>query len=337
MFKKIHNVPKRLLFTFTLLVILLTAFTALAFAQGNVLTDPPQNYELTQGWYQGRETFYYDFGANTSATEDGQQVVPAPIYVLVTGFDAEGNPQVVEGQHNIVDVIPGDPGYSDLWQVTFVTVPEDYEANSITSAQQILDAGYEMTVPGVLVNCPLVPADSTLSEGGAPLVQGWYQGQEVYYFDFGQNTEATAPIYAFITGFDDSGAPVFVEGQHNVIDVIPGDAGYSAFWYVNLVMVPEGYEANTITSVEAVLASGYETVQPGLLVNCPVLRTAEAPAAEETTMEAPAAQETPTELPSTGGSSSVSLAWMALIAGGVLLAGAGLVLLLVLARKAGAN
>jgi LPXTG-motif cell wall-anchored protein len=196
-----------------------------------------------------------------------------------------------------------------------------------------------MTVSDVLVNCPIVPADSTLSEGGAPLVQGWYQGQEVYYFDFGENTVAAAPIYAFITGFDDSGAPVFVEGQHNVIDVIPGDEGYSAFWYVNLVTVPEGYEANTITSVEAVLASGYDTVQPGLLVNCPVLRTAEAPAAEETMMEAPAAQETPTptQLPATGGAGSVSLAWMGLIVGGAVLAGAGLVLLFALARKAQAN
>src|SRR5438552_1774483 len=36
---------------------------------GNVFTDPPKNYQLTQGWFQGRETFYYDFGSN-SATND---------------------------------------------------------------------------------------------------------------------------------------------------------------------------------------------------------------------------------------------------------------------------
>lgn len=236
--------------------------------------EEPINFELVQGWYEGDQTFYYDFGAHTQASEDGSEVVTAPIYVLVTGFDEDGNPQVVEGQHNIVDVVPGDEGYSDLWEVTFVTVPEDYQANTITSAQEILDGDYEMTVPGVYVNCPIVPAGSELENAeDAPLVTGWYRGEEIFYFDFGPNEPITAPIYAFVTGFDTDGNPQFVDGQHNVIGVVPGDEGYSAFWYVNLVVVPEEYQANTITSVQEVLDSDYETVQPGLLVNCPVVPT----------------------------------------------------------------
>jgi hypothetical protein len=273
----------------TALVLAASALPALA--QG-------QTYELTQGWYEGRQTFYYDFGANTQATEDGEQVITAPIYVPITGFDEAGNPQTVEGQHNIVGVVSGDPGYSDLWEVVFVTVPADYEANTFTSVADVLNSGYETTVPGVLVNCPIVPEGSTLAEGGAPLVQGWYEGEAIYYFDFGPNTRDTAPIYAFITGFDDEGNPQFVEGQANVIGVIPGDPGYSAFWYVNLVTVPADYEANSITSVGEVMASGYEITEPGLLVNCPVLRT------EEGSM--------PEMLPVTGGSGG--LIWL-LVAG----------------------
>jgi hypothetical protein len=236
--------------------------------------EEPINFELVQGWYEGDQTFYYDFGAHTQASEDGSEVITAPIYVLVTGFDEDGNPQVVEGQHNIVDVVPGDEGYSDLWEVTFVTVPEDYEANTITSAQEILDGNYEMTVPGVYVNCPIVPAGSELENAeDAPLVTGWYRGEQIFYFDFGPNEPITAPIYAFVTGFDTDGNPQFVDGQHNVIGVVPGDEGYSAFWYVNLVVVPEEYQADTITSVQEVLDSDYEMVQPGLLVNCPVVTT----------------------------------------------------------------
>lgn len=253
---------------------------------GDVLTAPPQTFGLTQGWYMGRETFYYDFGTNTQATEDGEGVVPAPIYVLIRGMQ-DGQPQPVEGQANIIDVLPGQEGYSDLWQVTFVTVPADYEANAIQSAQAIQEAGYQMTPTDTYVNCPVVPEGSTLTEGGAPLVQGWYQGQEVYYFDFGQNPPMTAPIYALITGFDAQNNPQFVEGQNNIIGVVPGDEGYSAFWNVNLVQVPQDYEANTLQSVEAVMEAGYEIVEPGLLVNCPVLRTAAAQAT-------PAAQMTPT-------------------------------------------
>lgn len=258
----------------------------------------------------------YDFGTNSPVANNGLAVTPAPIYALITGFDADGNPQFVEGQHNIVDVIPGDEGYSDLWQVILVTVPEDYVANTFTSAEDVANSGYEMTIPGILVNCPIVPAGSTLSEGGAPLVQGWYKGQEVYYFDFGPNTEATAPIYAFITGFDADGNPQFVEGQNNVVDVVPGDEGYSAFWQVNLVVVPADYQANSITSVDQVLASGYEMIQPGLVVNCPVMRTAAA---------------SPEVLPVSGGVTPNLAVWALIAGAGVL--GAGLFLRRLLASR----
>ena len=310
MFKAFHNsvhqlfhkkfmLSKRTLLILGLLVMVFAIFAPLTLAQGNVLTDPPRQYELVQGWYKGRQTFYYDFGANSPASADGQAVVPAPIYVLVTDFNADGSPQVVPGQRNIIDVIPGDPGYSDLWEVTFAQVPTDYVANTITSADQVLSGDYEMTRPGIYVNCPVVPPSSELAEGGAPLTLGWYKGQDVSYFDFGPNSLSTAPIYAFITGFDSAGNPQFVEGQQNVLDVIPGDENYSAFWYVNLVKAPADYQANSITSVDQVLASGYEIIQPGLLVNCPILRT-----------EAAA----PTALPVSGGA-GVNLIVLSALAG----------------------
>src|SRR5947207_1826785 len=123
----------------------------LALAQaGSVLTDPPKTFALTQGWYQGRETFYYDFGMNTPPINNATAVASVPIYVLVTGFDASGNPQPVAGQHNIVDVVPGD------------------QANSITSAAQVLASGYEIVHPGLVVDCPVIrTATVAMSNGGA--------------------------------------------------------------------------------------------------------------------------------------------------------------------------
>jgi hypothetical protein len=315
LFEKVGGKHIRPVFSLILAALLPAILASLAFAQGNVLTDPPKNYELVRGWYQGRETFYYDFGANTSATADGLGVTPAPIYVLVTGFDADGAPQVVAGQNNIVDVIPGDAGYSDLWEVTFVTVPEDYVANSIKSADELLNNDYELTPAGVYVNCPIVPAGSTLAEGG-DLVQGWYKGQAVYYFDFGENPPTPAPIYVLVTGFDADGNPQVVPGQSNIVDVIPGDDGYSAFWQVNFVTVPADYQANSITSAPELLAANYETTQPGVLVNCPIVRTADEAAVmaeSEATMaepEAPVAQEAPAQLPATGGESAGLSLWL---------------------------
>lgn len=129
---------------------------------------------------------------------------------------------------------------------------------------------FTVTQTDILVNCPVVPANSTLETGGA-LTQGWYKGKAIYYFDFGPNPDIAAPIYALVTGMDAQGNPQFVEGQRNIIDVIPGDEGYSAFWRVNLVTVPQGYMPNTFRSVADVMGSGYDITETDILVNCPVV------------------------------------------------------------------
>ena len=194
----------------------------------------------------------------------------APIWAFITGMGADGTPNFVDGQHNVVDVVLGDAGYSDLWEVHLVTVPDGYEPDSITSKGELDAAGLEMTKPGLFVNCPVVPAGSSLANHEM-LTAGWYRGANVYYPDFGPNPPAAIPIWAFITGMDASGNPQFVAGQRNVIDSRPGDPGYSAFWRVNLVQVPDGYMANTLKSAADVVASGYEITQTDLMVNCPVV------------------------------------------------------------------
>jgi hypothetical protein len=243
---------------------------ATATPAGTTTAEPtagPEQKTLVSGWYRDSAVQYYDFGMNSPVA--GGTVATAPIWVMITGVDADGNPQFVEGQHNIVDVIPGDTGYSDLWEVNLVTVPEEYEPDSLKSREDVEASGYETMVPGLLVNCPIVPEGTTL-EGGEELVQGWYKGEPVFYPDFGENPATTLPIWVFITGMDADGNPQFMEGQNNVIDAVPGDAGYSAFWQVNLVTVDEGYEANTIKSAADALASGFEITEADMVVNCPV-------------------------------------------------------------------
>jgi hypothetical protein len=250
---------------------------ARAAAGADVFTDPPKTFPVVQGWYEGRATYYYDFGSNSPALNDAKAVARTPIYVLVTGFDSNGQPQPVADQHNIIDFVPGDPGYSDLWQVNFVTVPAGYTANTVRSLDDVKKAGYPIKETNQLVNCPVVPLNSSLAEGTPGLTKGWYKGKEAHYFDFGPSPDFTLPIYAFITGMDSAGNPQFVPGQHNIIDVIPGQGGYSPFWDVHLVKVPADYQANSITSIAQAMASGYEMIHPGIVVNCPVIRTDAAP------------------------------------------------------------
>ncbi|WP_227130911.1 hypothetical protein [Halorubellus salinus] len=100
----------------------------------------------------------------------------------------------------------------------------------------------------------------------------WHQGlgpdgEIVQYYHFDVQPLAPAPIYVFLREGED--APV--DDQLNVVGVKPGDDGYNDFWQVHRVTVPEGYEANAITSVDAIDAGDYPVEATSTLVNCPIV------------------------------------------------------------------
>jgi hypothetical protein len=231
---------------------------------------------ITQGFApDGDVVRYYNF--------DVQPLVPAPIYVLFR----EGEDAPVEGQLNIIDVIPGDAGYNDFWNVVKVTVPGGYVANQLASAQAIRDAGYAMESTDMIVNCPVVPRGSTatkrLNGESTALVRGWYKDELVYYFNFGEaalkaqsGKVPVSPIYVTFNVNPDQqgGGPasgfVMEEGSeqtHNVVATIPGDAGYSPLWSVSVYDNADFASVVDLASVSAanVLATGVANV------NCPVV------------------------------------------------------------------
>jgi len=171
------------------------------------------------------------------------------------------NPLLVAGQHNIADLIVGMNGYSDLWQIYFVTVPSTYVANTIMDAVVVTTSGFNIT-KGPTVNCPMVPLNSSLAGGEKPLTLGWYQNKTIHYIDFGPNPEFTIPIYVLPN----------VTGQNNIIPDVPGDSGYSAFWNALLYSAPANYVANTFKSENDILKGGLGAPQNGpTAINCPVV------------------------------------------------------------------
>lgn len=224
----------------------------------------------------GKIIQYYNF--------DVQPTDPAPIYVLFR----EGESTPVPNQLNIVDVIPGDAGYNDFWQVNKVAVPADYVANTITSKQAIDDAGYDIQETDMLVNCPIVPEGSTaMLRGGDEdngLAMGWYEDQVVFYFTFQEKTLTAngsgevpvSPIYVSFNinpGMDGGGPPsgfMTEEGSmqtHNVAATIPSDMNYSPLWSVNIYDNAEFASVQDLSTAQSatILASG------AALVNCPVV------------------------------------------------------------------
>jgi len=248
----------------------------------NGLPGPNQPVDFDKGPFvttglgpKGETVMYYNF--------DVQSTTPAPIYVLFRA--GESNP--VAGQLNVVDVIPGDPGYNDFWQINKVTVPADYKANTVGSLQAIRDAAYPIEKTDMLVNCPIVPdgsiATHRLSGNDTGLHNGWYKNKIVSYFTFSEASlkadesgmVPTSPIYVAFNvnpgmamGGPASGFKMMPGSMqtHNVVATLPGDMDYSPLWVVN------AYDTNDFGKVMDLHSAMSAMALPGNppTVNCPI-------------------------------------------------------------------
>ncbi len=248
----------------------------------NMPVDFDQSPFITEGLGpNGMMVKYYNF--------DVMPTSAAPIYVLFR--DGESSP--VDGQLNIIDVIPGDAGYNDFWQVYKVTVPSDYKANVVTSYQEIISNGYTVQPTGTIVNCPVVPEGSTATmryttSEDKGLVMGWYKSKVVFYFSFfekslmvsvpasGPAQVPTADILVCFNinpGMTGGGPPsgfVTEPGTmqtHNVIMAKPEDAGYSPLWDVDIY---DNADFNMVMNWQTATSANI-LAQGAALVNCPVV------------------------------------------------------------------
>lgn len=224
----------------------------------------------------GQSVQYYNF--------DVQPTSPAPIWAFFK------NGQPVQGQLNVVNVIPGEQGYNDFWQVYKVNVPNDYVANKITSYQELAASGYSIERTNDLVNCPIVPKGSVarkrLNNGDTTLTRGWYNGKVVYYFNFfeksltvtGNGMVPAIPIFVTfnINPNQQGGGPASgfktesptSSQTHNVITAIPSDAAYSPLWTVKVYDNSAFANVNNLTTANAA-----PLLDPNAgLVNCPVVK-----------------------------------------------------------------
>jgi len=131
------------------------------------------------------------------------------------------------------------------------------------------------------------------ASAGVTTANGWYEGEEIYYvlggIEEGVSQRGENDLYLI------GGDRVY---QANVAEFIPGEAGYTPHWNVNVVhtapdvtlvdilaspYVSEHYPEALFDDVEDILdaqAAGLVTIEhPGVVVLCPVIskRGAEAP------------------------------------------------------------
>ncbi len=142
----------------------------------------------------------------------------------------------------------------------------------------------------VLISILVVAATAS---AGATTANGWYEGEEIYYIlggiEEGVTERGENDLYLI------GGDRAF---QANVAEFIPGEAGYSPHWNVNVVHTAPGktladilaspyvsthYPEALFDDVEDILdaqAAGLVTIEhPGVVVLCPIIseQGAEAP------------------------------------------------------------
>jgi hypothetical protein len=221
---------------------------------------------LTQGLAaDGSTVRYYNF--------DVQSPHPATLY----RFARAGTREPIAEQLDVVDVLPGDAGYSDFWRVARIEVPDSYAANSITSAADARARGLPIEMTGEIVDCPIVPRGTTAREATrvepAVPTELWYRGARVTCLRFGApltidgDRVPTSPIYVT---FAKPGAFRTEGGRpqtHNVVMSVPGDVDYSPLWAVH-VYDPAAFDR--VKDGDSALAAKLVDAN-GPLVNCPVV------------------------------------------------------------------
>ena len=272
--------PSKIAISKVFFVVLVIALLVVGFGAGYLLTRPATTtsapapvdnltgrgtFPLINGWYKNASITYLNYGNSANVSQ--------PILAF---FQASSPSTPVAGQRNIIDTIPGQPGYSDFWRVHKVLVPSSYVANTIRSFEEAAASGYTIQVTNTTVNCPVVNVNATTPGTSLGKTTGWYRDRDVFYFDHGPRSPGlgfivqSAPIYAF--SYTNGTA---VPGQRNVVDVKPGDPGYSDLWQVTKVVVGASYVVNSLKSASAIMnaaASSQVSLQhTNLFVNCPVV------------------------------------------------------------------
>jgi hypothetical protein len=148
------------------------------------------------------------------------------------------------------------------------TTPVDPGKAPVASVDRFSDkaAHLQLRTPENHLPGPNQPVDF---DSGPFITQGLSPktGKAVRYYNFDVQTTMPAPVYVLYRDGEDQP----VEGQLDIIDTLPGEAGYNDFREVWKVTVPKDYVANTIVDAGALKGAGYKMEQTPTLRNMPVV------------------------------------------------------------------
>jgi len=227
---------------------------------------------LRTTWTEGYRSAY----RTTEVWTGFDEVWVQPVYVAITGF-TKGKPDLLTDPNNpdpskqawspIFSVGPDSAFYSPFWQTIYFQVPVGTDPEKYKSARQVLDAGVPLMqgpahtmaiVPGENIVPAPSPFDVQMVGGPTATSEGYLDGHDVRYLDFGKNTftwnddldvEET-PLFMFV--YRDSNGelqrtntptvagtgPLYANRPVNVTDTVPPVPHYGAYWRLYTVELP---------------------------------------------------------------------------------------------------
>jgi hypothetical protein len=225
--------------------------------------------EIYQGWYRDRPVTYYSFGVSP------QPIVVGRVLWPIHGFDMQGNPVAIRGQRPIFSTLPGLPGYSGVWRLSYLVTADRVQPNEvrdIESAEALVRrhrASIQET--NTTYNLPITARNAKVPNDSMAPMTGWYEGHEVQFFDLGQTNAATVPMLAFVRGRSATGEPEFIRDQFAVIDSVPmAPAPYPDLWELRYVHVDSAYSSNSLKTYSAIASSGFLVEPTKTIRNAPV-------------------------------------------------------------------
>lgn len=166
--------------------------------------------------------------------------------------------------------------FISLMGVVMMSCNDDDTASAtgkdINTAEKTSIDRFSSTAGHLMVRTPtngLPAANAPINFDQAPFITVGLDklGGTTTYYNFDIQSNEPEDIYVMFK----SGASAPMSGQNNIIPTIPGETGYSDFWLVNKVTVPDNYVPNSLTSEDEVLKSGFAVEKTNIVVNCPVV------------------------------------------------------------------
>jgi hypothetical protein len=220
-----------------------------------------QSITHSRGWAHGVLVAYYDLG-NGPMFGTRNNTAVSTMYAFVSSLNFTLTSTV---QRAIVDLVPGQAGYSDLWDIVYVAVPTTFDGPEVRAVADIPSSWTRVTSPPstlpTRINCPVVHSSTTINIALTSR-DLWYRGSLQKCFQFpalyarSLQTQRMVQIVNNVTN-----ATIDALFDYSPSDV----ASFTGFVWRYRAVVPSSYVVGSWTSVDTFISlSGFSVVALGV-------------------------------------------------------------------------